>query len=85
MDILKKVMRGEDLTEDEAKQALKCMISGEMKPVQAAALLVGLKMKGESTNEVAAFAEEMRANAMLINPAKENLVDTCGTGGPRPS
>lgn len=81
MDILKKVMGGEDLTEDEAKQALRAMISGEMKPVQAAALLVGLKMKGETIKEVAAFAEEMRANAMLINPSKEHLVDTCGTGG----
>jgi len=81
MDILKKVMKGEDLTEDEAKQALKAMISGDMKPVQAAALLVGLKMKGETIKEVAAFAEEMRANAMLISPSKEHLVDTCGTGG----
>src|SRR4051812_36361522 len=57
-------------------------MSGEATPVQIAALLVGLRVKGESPDEVAAVARAMR-NAMVAlghsNP--DSLVDTCGTGG----
>ncbi|MBU0532826.1 anthranilate phosphoribosyltransferase [Candidatus Micrarchaeota archaeon] len=79
--ILQKIIERKSLTENEAREMLRTMIKGELGPVQAAALLIALKMKGESTIELAGFAKEMRENATLINPVKENLVDTCGTGG----
>src|SRR3954452_22920621 len=57
-------------------------MSGEATPVQISALLVGLRVKGETPEEVAAVAQAMR-NAMLALPHgdPDSLVDTCGTGG----
>src|ERR1041385_5553093 len=57
-------------------------MSGEATPVQIAALLVGLRVKGETAEEVAAVAKAMR-NAMVVMKGDdpESLVDTCGTGG----
>src|SRR2546430_7923325 len=57
-------------------------MSGEATPVQIAALLVGLRVKGETPEEVAAVARALR-NAMVVlnDPDPDSLVDTCGTGG----
>src|SRR3954470_18359934 len=58
------------------------VMSGEASPVQLSALLIGLRVKGETPLEVAGVVEAMRA-AMVRLPADrpEELVDTCGTGG----
>src|SRR3954454_6296900 len=57
-------------------------MSGEATPVQISALLVGLRVKGETPQEIAAVAQAMR-NAMvsLHGDDPDGLVDTCGTGG----
>lgn len=81
MDSFQKAAGGEDLSEEEAGQALRQMIDGSMSQLKAAALLVALKMKGESEGEIAAFAKEMREQAVRIHPRIRQLVDTCGTGG----
>src|SRR3954462_10144180 len=58
------------------------VMSGEASPVQLSALLIGLRVKGETPLEVAGVVESMRA-AMVRLPADrpDELVDTCGTGG----
>src|SRR5262245_63774666 len=57
-------------------------MAGEATPAQIAALLVGLRVKGETPVEVAAVVRSLR-QAMVVLPADrpEELVDTCGTGG----
>jgi len=73
---------GESLTADEAREAFVLVMSGEASPVQLSALLIGLRVKGETAVEVAGVVEAMRS-AMVRLPADrpEDLVDTCGTGG----
>src|SRR3954470_6324884 len=58
------------------------VMSGEASPVQLSALLIGLRVKGETPVEVAGVVEAMKA-AMVRLPADrpDELVDTCGTGG----
>jgi anthranilate phosphoribosyltransferase len=81
MELLKKLITGTDLSPSEAAEAMEGMMSGKFSAAQAAALLVALKIKGESAGEITEFARVMRKNAILIHPKAEMLVDTCGTGG----
>jgi anthranilate phosphoribosyltransferase len=73
---------GGSLSALEARDAFGAVMNGEATPAQVAALLVGLRVKGETPDEVAGAAEALRG-AMVRLPAErpDNLVDTCGTGG----
>ncbi|MBN2251750.1 MAG: anthranilate phosphoribosyltransferase [Candidatus Altiarchaeota archaeon] len=83
-DIVSNVVSGKDLTSEEAEKALKAIMSGESNDIEIAAFLTGLKMKGETAEEIAAFAKVMRRFAVKINPkVSGTLVDMCGTGGDR--
>ncbi len=75
-----KVVNFENLTSDEAVRAFQIAMNGGGTPAQVAALLVGLRMKGESVDEITAAAQVIRAKADKIS-APENALDTCGTGG----
>ncbi len=79
--MLGKLADRKDLTHDEARAAMKQIMSGESTPAQTSAFLTALRMKGETIGEIAALAQEMRSHAKAIRPSKEPLVDTCGTGG----
>ncbi|MGH9542219.1 MAG: anthranilate phosphoribosyltransferase, partial [Terriglobales bacterium] len=75
---LRRVMAGEDLARDVARQALDAMLAGEAEPMQIAGLLVALATKGETVDEIVGFAEAMRAAATLI--AAPAAVTVSGTG-----
>jgi anthranilate phosphoribosyltransferase len=79
---VRKLAGGESLVADEARAAFDLVMSGEASPAQISALLVGLRVKGETPAEVAGVVRAMRA-AMVRLPADraDELVDTCGTGG----
>ncbi|HIH19302.1 TPA: anthranilate phosphoribosyltransferase [Candidatus Micrarchaeota archaeon] len=81
MKILRKLTEGQDLSSGEAEALMEGMMAGDYTPAQTASLLVALRMKGESDEEIAAFASVMRKHAVRISPKAERLVDTCGTGG----
>ena len=81
MSILQKLLDEKDLTNEEAREMMTGMMTGTSSHAQMAALLIALKMKGETGEEIAAFAKVMRENAISIRPDVENMVDTCGTGG----
>ena len=81
MEMIKKLVDGKDLTAAEAAEVMEGMMAGSFTPAQSAAILVALKMKGETVEEIAEFARVMRKHAVNIRPNAENLVDTCGTGG----
>lgn len=71
----------EDLTGEEARAVMNGIMSGEATDAQIAALLTALRMKGETVDEITAFAAVMREKADPVNVAKGVVVDTCGTGG----
>ncbi len=79
---IRKLAAGESLTGSEAHAAFEMVMAGEASPVQVSALLVALRVKGETAEEVAGVVRAMRS-AMVRLPASapEDLVDTCGTGG----
>ncbi len=80
---LERVSEGRDLTAGEAQSAMEKILNGEAGPVQIAALLVALRMKGETAAELVGFARAMRAMVTPVDAGLEGepLLDTCGTGG----
>jgi anthranilate phosphoribosyltransferase len=79
---LKRLAAGETLGEQDAAAAFRVVMSGEGTAAQMAALLMGLRVRGETALEVAGAARALReAMARLEHPAPTSLVDTCGTGG----
>ena len=82
-DVLAKLMRRENLSVDEASDAMSAIMSGTATPAQISALLVGLTMKGERPAEIVGLARTMRANAVQLTKPCADVFDTCGTGGDR--
>jgi anthranilate phosphoribosyltransferase len=80
IESIAKVVRCENLTEDEAASAFETIIRGDATPVQIAGFLVALRMKGETADEITGFARTARAMATPIH-VDGALLDTCGTGG----
>lgn len=79
-----KVLEKQDLSEKEAEAAMTQIMEGQATPAQIGALLVALRMKGETVGEIAGAARAMRRSAVPVRPQRrERLVDTCGTGGDR--
>jgi anthranilate phosphoribosyltransferase len=77
-----KLVAGQALDAASMEQAMDAVLRGEASEIQIAALLVALRMKGESVDEIAAAARAMRRHAVLV-PLRVSgpIVDTCGTGG----
>ncbi|WP_371361465.1 Anthranilate phosphoribosyltransferase [Sporomusa rhizae] len=82
-DYLSQVVAGQDFSREEAKEAMQVIMSGQASEVQIAAFLTAMRMKGETSVEVAGFAEVMRALALKVECSTKKLIDTCGTGGDR--
>jgi len=78
---IKKLTEKQNLTQQEAEQAMNEIMGGRATDAQIAAFLVALRMKSETIDEITACAKIMREKANRINPKAEFLVDTCGTGG----
>ncbi|MFT3859656.1 MAG: anthranilate phosphoribosyltransferase [Aquabacterium sp.] len=70
-----------DLPPGVMRKVMKQVLNGEATPAQIGALLIGLRMKGETVDELTAAAEVMRTFAHGIQIEHPHLVDTCGTGG----
>ena len=77
------VLGGDDLSFEQAGAVLDTVFDGEVPGVQIAALLAGLRVKGETASELAGFAGSLRGHAVRVDCGIDNLVDTCGTGGAR--
>jgi len=78
--IIGKVATGATLTRDEATAAFDAMMSGEATPSQMGALLMGLRVRGETVDEITGAVTTMRAK-MLTVTAPPDAVDVVGTGG----
>jgi anthranilate phosphoribosyltransferase len=81
---IQQLSQGLPLTAEAAAGAFDVVMRGDATPVQIAALLMGLRAKGETADEVAGAANALRcAMVRLDGPGGDGLVDTCGTGGGR--
>jgi len=81
---IQKLVNGKHLNAHEATQIMREIMSGEATQAQIGALLAALRMKGETVQEISAFAAVMREYSYRIHPkVSGRLVDTCGTGGDR--
>ncbi len=72
---------GRNLSADEMTSVMSKIMTGEATPAQIGGFLVGLRMKGETVEEIAAAAAVMRELATHVEVSADHLVDTCGTGG----
>ena len=72
---------GRHLRQSEAESVFATIMAGEATPAQIAAVLTGLKAKGETVEEIAGAALAMRAVATKVAARSPHLLDTCGTGG----
>ncbi|VAW89826.1 Anthranilate phosphoribosyltransferase [hydrothermal vent metagenome] len=70
-----------DLTREEMIATMRLIMTGEATPAQIGGFLVGLRIKGETVDEITAAASVMRELATPVAIAGDHLVDTCGTGG----
>lgn len=76
-----RVVAGEDLSESGAEQVMEIIMNGQATPAQITALLVALRLKGETIDEITGFARVMRKKATPVRTNHPLVVDTCGTGG----
>ncbi len=72
---------GEMLGRGEARAAMESILAGSATPAQIAALAMGLRVRGETSEEIAGFVEAMAAAAVRVRLSMPDAVDLCGTGG----
>ncbi|MDX6678978.1 MAG: anthranilate phosphoribosyltransferase [Solirubrobacteraceae bacterium] len=77
------VASGGDLSADEAAEVLAIIMDGDASETQIAGLLIALRTKGETVQELAGLARTMRSFATPVVTRRTDLVDTAGTGGGR--
>jgi len=84
MDIraaLARLAEGKNLTQAETRDVFRLVMSGEATPAQIGGMLMAMRVKGETAEEIAGAAETMRALSTRVEVDVPYLVDTCGTGG----
>src|SRR6476661_3754306 len=81
--LIEKLQRHQDLSREEAAEAMETIMEGRAQPAQIAGLLIGLSMKGERPAEIVGLARTMRARATPLSRNHAPVFDTCGTGGDR--
>jgi anthranilate phosphoribosyltransferase len=78
---IKKVVNREGLTQDEMAGAMNTIMTGRATPAQIGALLVGLRIKGETVEEISGAVATMREKVARVEHNFDTVLDTCGTGG----
>jgi anthranilate phosphoribosyltransferase len=79
-DSLQRVAAGEPLDAAAAETFMAAVLDGEVTPAQLAALLMGLRVRGEQAEELTGFVRAMRSRAVAVT-APDGTIDICGTGG----
>jgi anthranilate phosphoribosyltransferase len=80
-EALARILDGHDLGRAEAREVMDEIMRGEATPAQIGGFLVALRLKGETADEITGCAEAMRDHVLAVRPARDDLVDTAGTGG----
>src|SRR3954447_22189708 len=84
-DAIDRVASGEDLPAADAAAVLREIMEGDSSEAQAAAFLIALRTKGETVDELVGLAQTMRSLAVGVSAERDDLLDTAGTGGGRPT
>lgn len=80
-EAIRAVTESRDLGPGEMSDVMQLIMTGKATPAQIGGFLIGLRMKGETVDEIAAAARVMRELATRVDVTGPHLVDTCGTGG----
>jgi anthranilate phosphoribosyltransferase len=78
---IERLLAGDALSAGDTEAAVGLVMRGEADPAQIAGLLVALRAKGETVDELVGAARAMRAHVVPVRAARDDLVDTAGTGG----
>jgi len=78
--LLEKLIKYENLTEEEAYELMNLIMDGKLTQLQIASILTALRMKGETADEIAGFTKSMKERAIKIKKNGEKILDVCGTG-----
>ncbi|MDO8605191.1 MAG: anthranilate phosphoribosyltransferase [Phaeospirillum sp.] len=79
-EVLGRIAAGGTLSETQAEEVFEIIMSGDATPAQIGGLLMGLRVRGETVDEITGAARIMRSKALRVD-APPGAVDTCGTGG----
>ncbi|MCS7190137.1 MAG: anthranilate phosphoribosyltransferase [Fimbriimonadales bacterium] len=79
--LVRRVLEGDDLDAAQAEALMHAMMDGALTPVQMAGVLMTMRTRGETLQELVGFARAMRAHSIRVPIDNPNLLDTCGTGG----
>jgi anthranilate phosphoribosyltransferase len=80
-DVLAALVDRRELTPGQMRSVMEDLMAGRCGDVEAAAFLVALRTKGESAEELAAAATVLREHMLAWDPGRDDVLDTCGTGG----
>jgi anthranilate phosphoribosyltransferase len=80
-ELIAQLLDRRDLTREQARDAMHEIMRGDASQAQIAGYLVALRAKGETADEIAGSAEAMRDHVLAVQPKRDDLVDTAGTGG----
>ncbi len=80
-EAIKLIIDKKDLSRDNAVTVMNEIMEGIATDAQIASFITALRLKGETVDEITAFATVMRDKSIKISPKAADLVDTCGTGG----
>jgi len=75
------VIEKQDLSTEQMQDVMTCIMTGQASDAQIGGFLVGLRLKGETVNEITGAAQVMRELSSKVSVQGDYLVDTCGTGG----
>ncbi|MDA8192721.1 MAG: anthranilate phosphoribosyltransferase [Thermaerobacter sp.] len=83
VDYLGPLSEGQPLSEEQARGLMDAIMQGEATSAQIGGILMALRVRGETIDELTGFARAMRAHAVPVRVTRRPLLDTCGTGGDR--
>jgi len=78
---VRKITENQTLSREEMTDAMRTIMTGQATPAQIGGFLIGLRMRGETVDEISAAASVMRELSTKVDVTTDHLVDTCGTGG----
>ena len=78
---LDRLAQGQKLSREESMLTMNVIMTGGATPAQIGAFLMALRVRGETSEEIAGAADSMRSHAVRIHSDRKPLIDTCGTGG----
>lgn len=80
-EAIAQLIDGVDLSQADAEAVMDEIMDGQATPAQIGSFLTALRLKGETVPEIVGFARSMRNHVIPVHPQRDDLVDTCGTGG----